>query len=192
MSRQIVITETQLRQIIRQEILREGALNVALDLAGLIPGVGEFADAANALLYAKDGKWLLAAFSLISLIPVIGDVIGKGGKLAVWLTKSGGKTGAQIVKNAPKAAAQIRDLKTKLIASKQLVKIVFDEAEKNPKLKEYVPEMRQALDDFAKEDTGAEGASSGGGAQTAVAENLRRRNQRLNSQRRTLARRAGF
>jgi hypothetical protein len=54
----------------------------ALDLAGLIPGYGEAADLANAAWYAAEGDHLSAGLSLISTIPVVGDLIGKGGKAA--------------------------------------------------------------------------------------------------------------
>lgn len=46
--------------------------HVALDLAGLIPGVGEIADGANALWYAAGGDWVNAAFSAAGLVPGLG------------------------------------------------------------------------------------------------------------------------
>lgn len=59
-----------------------------LDVAGLIPIVGEPADLANAAWYAAEGQHLEAGLSLISMIPVVGDAIGKGGKI---LKRAGGK-----------------------------------------------------------------------------------------------------
>ncbi len=54
----------------------------SLDIAGLIPVVGEPADLANAAWYAGEGAYLEAGLSLISIVPIVGDAIGKGGKLA--------------------------------------------------------------------------------------------------------------
>jgi len=156
------ITESQLRRIVREEIIREATLNedaigVALDLAGLIPGVGEAADAINALRYAKKGDYLMAALSLISLVPVIGDAIGKGGKLAMWVTKYGGKAGVKAGKAAVKWGPKIKELKKQIVASKGLINTVLAEAEKNPKLKEHVPKIKEALNSFATEEAGGEG-----------------------------------
>lgn len=68
--------------------------HTALDILGLVPVFGEAADAANAAWHAAEGNYLDAGLSLISVIPVVGDVIGKGGKLA---NKLGGKLGAKAV-----------------------------------------------------------------------------------------------
>lgn len=62
-----------------------------LDIAGLVPGYGEAADVSNAAWYASEGRHLEAGLSLISCVPVVGDVIGKGGKLA-------GKLGGPVLK----------------------------------------------------------------------------------------------
>lgn len=69
--------------------------HAALDVAGLVPGYGEFADVANAAWYAGEDKYLEAGLSLISTVPLIGDAVGKGGKLA---TKVGGPVAEQAVK----------------------------------------------------------------------------------------------
>lgn len=53
-----------------------------LDIAGLVPGYGEAADITNAAWYAQDEQYLDAGLSLISCVPIVGDAIGKGGKLA--------------------------------------------------------------------------------------------------------------
>jgi len=65
--------------------------HIALDALGLIPGLGEIADGANVLFYAMREKFLMAAFSAISMIPTVGDLIGKAGKLATYLGKAGAK-----------------------------------------------------------------------------------------------------
>lgn len=68
--------------------------HTALDVLGLVPVLGEPADLANAAWHAAEGNYLDAGLSLISVIPVVGDVIGKGGKLAKAF---GGKLGAKAV-----------------------------------------------------------------------------------------------
>lgn len=47
-----------------------------LDVAGMIPGVGEIADVANGLLYLAEGNYVEAGLSLASAIPVAGNAIG--------------------------------------------------------------------------------------------------------------------
>lgn len=61
--------------------------HVGLDVAGLVPIFGEAADFTNAMLYIKEKKYLFAALSFISLVPEIGDLIGKGIK---YLAKNKG------------------------------------------------------------------------------------------------------
>jgi hypothetical protein len=97
-----------------------------LDVAGLIPGIGEAADLANAAWYAYKGDYLNAGLSLLSVIPVVGDVIGKGGKLA---TKLG-----------PDAAAKVLETLQKIDIHK------FLQGFKNhPELGPHIAKMEQAL-----------------------------------------------
>jgi hypothetical protein len=51
-----------------------------LDWAGWIPGVGDVADGLNCAIYAGRGMWSDAALSCISVIPVVGDALGKGAR----------------------------------------------------------------------------------------------------------------
>ena len=60
--------------------------HVALDLAGLIPGVGEIADGANAAWYAAEGDWANAALSAAGMIPGL----GAGVIAAKYAKKAGG------------------------------------------------------------------------------------------------------
>lgn len=57
-------------------------IQLALDVAGMVPLLGEAADLANAGISVYRGDWFGAGTSLVSVIPVFGDAIGKGGKLA--------------------------------------------------------------------------------------------------------------
>ena len=96
----------------------------ALDVAGLIPGVGEAADGVNALISVARGNPLEAAISLVSMIPVAGDAVGKGGKAAlkvlepaIDIIKKAGpiadvvkKIGPGAAKNLGKAIGPIKDV----------------------------------------------------------------------------------
>ena len=115
------------------ELLREFGLvdvgHFALDIGGLIPGVGEAADLANAALYAARGEFLMAAMSVIAMIPVVGDIVGKGGKLLMSMGK-GGKVAKMLSKHMPK------------------IKKLFGGLADNPKLGKYIDKMTQSVDDF--------------------------------------------
>jgi hypothetical protein len=93
----MILTKSQLRMIVRESIyeeysldeyqnLDEGALDWlqgGLDVVGLIPGVGEAADAVNALISLGRGNPLEALLSAISMVPGAGDAVGKSGKIVL-------------------------------------------------------------------------------------------------------------
>ena len=54
-------------------------VHAALDVAGFIPGFGEIADGINGLVYLAEGRYLEASLSVVSMIPILGD-LGKAGK----------------------------------------------------------------------------------------------------------------
>lgn len=62
-------------------------IQTGLDVVGFVPVVGEIADGGNAIIYLIRGDMQNAALSGISMIPGIGDAIGKGGKGIKFLTK---------------------------------------------------------------------------------------------------------
>ncbi len=99
----------RLQQIIESPVGAAG--HMALDAIGLIPGLGEPADLANALWYIKNKDYLSAAFSIISLVPEIGDAIGKGAKYLGKGSKLGQsaliKIGPQISKAWPKVLSMV-------------------------------------------------------------------------------------
>ena len=135
--------------------------NVLLELAGLIPVYGEAFDVINAIDYLRKGMYLFAALSLISVIPVVGDIIGKGGKLAALLSKLG-KTGKAIEKGARLASANKalfkkggdwgRDFKRVLRDNERDTDAVFAviaDGVGNEEIKAGIPMMKQALEEFA-------------------------------------------
>ena len=64
-------------------------VQAGLDIAGLIPGVGEIADGVNALISLGRGDVAGATLSAASMLPIVGDAIGKGGKIARAAIKHG-------------------------------------------------------------------------------------------------------
>ena len=122
---------------INNHTLSEGIManvgHALLDIAGIIPGLGEFADITNAIWYCKQKQYLYACLSLISCIPELGDVLGKGTKYSIQLAKLGVKI-LQVKKLIKKFRVPINKL--------------FEEAKKNEKLAPYVEQMQQALEAF--------------------------------------------
>jgi len=77
-------------------------LQVGLDLAGLIPVVGEVADGLYGIIYAARGDKLNASLSFVAMIPVAGNAATAG----KWINKGANATKdiAEGVKNANKSA----------------------------------------------------------------------------------------
>ncbi len=63
------------------KLLASNIVHNTLDAVGVIPGVGEVADAINGTIYLAEGDYTNAALSYVSCIPLGGDAVGKGGKL---------------------------------------------------------------------------------------------------------------
>ena len=70
----------------------------ALDAAGFFPGFGEVADGLNGLVYLAEGRYIEAGVSLVSMIPLIGDL----GKVGKW----GVKLGEDVVEEAAEKVAK--------------------------------------------------------------------------------------
>ena len=82
----------------------------ALDVVGFIPGVGDIADGVNAVLYLAEGDYANAAMSAVSLIPVAGDALGKGGKTLKAAAKYGDEVvgaGKQVLKHADDGLSKV-------------------------------------------------------------------------------------
>jgi CHASE3 domain sensor protein len=104
---------------------------VGLDAAGLIPGVGEIFDGINALVSLVRGDYVNAALSLISMIPAAGDIVGKGGKLAIYLSKLSkqegrlGKAGQAILKYGPQMKAALAQFSKFLVENRKQVLVAL-------------------------------------------------------------------
>ena len=114
--------------------------HLALDVAGLVPGFGEGADLANAGLYIKKGEYFMAALSLLSMIPAVGDVVGKGGK---FLTKFGDDAG--------KASKYLGGLLKKYMPQIQkLLKTLKDNPVVGPHVDDILRAITKYIDDAAE------------------------------------------
>lgn len=86
--------ETEEKQKIEPESVLDG-IQLALDAAGLAPGVGAIPDLLNASISAIRGDWAAAGLSVLAAVPVIGDAATaakfaqKGVKAAKAVKKTG-------------------------------------------------------------------------------------------------------
>jgi hypothetical protein len=142
------------------EIKTIDAVHLGLDVAGMIPGIGNLFDLANAGLYASRGKKGMAALSLGAAIPGLG--------LAAGATKLGTK-GAK----AAAAAGKVAKAEGKaLAATKQgkKIKALYRMARKDRaiRIKHKVPGMAAAGGVMAAKGV-AKGAAATGKATAKVA-----------------------
>lgn len=141
---------------LKNALLKEetNAYNVVLDLAGLIPGLGEFADAANALDYAAKGDYVMSSLSIVSMIPEIGDFVGKGGKIALWVEKTFPKAFQVTTKYGPEVSGAIKELRVLIQKNKTLIDNVMFALKQDPKyqeLKQHLPKIQDAINMLGKE-----------------------------------------
>jgi len=163
----IILKEEEERiRIIHQEIDKDKLLcefeladvgHLALDIGGAVGdiayGSGAFFDVANAAWYAKKGEYLMGAMSVISMIPGIGDIVGKGGKLTMIIGKGGGKAGGWLGKTLSKYMPQITKFFKGLSKNKKLAKFIepmldslkafIKKAVDNPKAKEVMQGLQK-------------------------------------------------
>jgi predicted ribonuclease toxin of YeeF-YezG toxin-antitoxin module len=93
-------------------------IHTGLDVAGMVPAIGEVADLANAGFYAIQGDTLNAGISLAACIP-IGGQLATGGRLAV-------KAGKEVLETGAK---KVLKKEAKEILEKEVKKEVLEEAE---------------------------------------------------------------
>jgi len=76
-----------------------------LDYAGFIPGIGDFFDAVNALIYLFRKKWVLGGLSLVAVIPIVGSVLAAPFKaLHKLVGNTVGKVFGKITSNGKEAS----------------------------------------------------------------------------------------
>lgn len=84
LNRAEVVTQEEMLQEEKQQLDVNAVLDgiqLALDVAGFVPGVGAIPDLINASISAMRGDWLGAGMSLVAAVPGIGDAAA-GAKLA--------------------------------------------------------------------------------------------------------------
>ncbi|QPF71791.1 hypothetical protein G8A07_01820 [Roseateles sp. DAIF2] len=81
------------------EISKLDALQMLLDVVGLIPGLGAPADILNGLISAARGDWLGAGLSLLGVVPIAGEAA----------------TAAKIAKNADRYTAGVRKVADEIL-----------------------------------------------------------------------------
>ena len=144
-----------------EEGMFQSVLQTGLDVAGLIPGVGEFFDVLNGLIYLTSSppNYLFAALSFVSCVPVIGDTIGKGGKLAIWAEKA--------ITRLPKTSRAFAEASKVIRRTKEVIRLNMSKIEKalnwiaappkpgeeDPweKIRPYIPQLREAIQIFSRE-----------------------------------------
>ena len=112
------------------------ALQLVLDLAGMIPGAGAVPDLLNAAISLMRGDVVGALFSAGAAIPAVGDAAGA----------------AKILKNADKYAQAIKTIETKVLPK------LPDGMRK--KLEEYLAAIRKKIDELTKKEKPKEKAES--------------------------------
>ena len=124
--------------------------NLLFDFGGFIPGVGEIFDALNAADYVRKKNYLLAGLSLISVIPAVGDALGKGGKAIVWIAKLNKfKKKFEIIKWMATAGKTIKYL---IKNNDGKIRELFDyiaQSNASNEIKRSLPDIKKSLDDFA-------------------------------------------
>ena len=132
----------------------QDAGHLVLDILGVVldplGGAGAIPDAINGVWYLTRGCYLYAGLSFLSMAPVLGDVLGKGTKLALYLKKG---------------ATVLKQLKLLLKTHGDVVDKVFDALEDNEKtpekVKKGVPKMRGAVDTFRDDKRSPESCEAG-------------------------------
>jgi hypothetical protein len=113
-------------------------LGVAGDV--VTPGAGAIFDGINMIWYLKRKCWLYAAFSALSLLPYLGDALGKGGKMLAYLRKG---------------TKAIKALKSKIKKHESKIDKLFDKLESDEKSPEIARKnsgkMKDALKVFVED-----------------------------------------
>ena len=143
--------------------------HIALDIGGAaadfaFPGLGAAFDVPNAAWHASKGEYIMALLSIISVIPYIGDAVGKGGKAVGYAAKlikfmrtfgKGGKLAAKTTVKGKKAlvksGAKIAKIKNAIRENRAAVDAVLDKLEDDKRIAEHMPKIRQALDEVTRE-----------------------------------------
>lgn len=145
--------------------LEESKIGTILKTAvSSIPYVGSVFDIGLALWHLYKAKkarteeernkeYLYTGLCLISIIPVVGDIVGEGGKLLIKHGKVGGKL-AKTGEYAVLSVAKLKRLQAALKRRSHEIKRILDALEEHENvLSEHIPTIRQVLKDFEEGKT---------------------------------------
>lgn len=114
MEQMLTETEEKEKQGLKPEAVLDG-IQLALDAAGLAPGVGAIPDLLNASISALRGDWAAAGLSVLAAVPVIGDAataakFAQKGVKAAKAAKKAEIVGNQVVKGQLNASVAKVDM----------------------------------------------------------------------------------
>ncbi len=124
-------TDAQLDKCAEGSLSVENILDgvqLALDAAGFVPGLGAVPDLLNAAIYAFRGNWADAGMSILSAVPLIGDAVA-GAKIA-----KKGYNAAKLSKMAKRSIGRNVDVSIKGLVKKGMTKdeaVMFRRAVRN-------------------------------------------------------------
>ena len=108
------------------------ALQMLLDVVGLVPGLGSPADALNGLISAARGDWLGAGLSLLGVIPVAGEAatVGKVAKNSEKYLKALQVVADKVIPHLPASVA--RKLEEAIVAARRKIDEIAARSPKPP------------------------------------------------------------
>lgn len=164
-----LVGENQEKQEIPDELLQEfnsletdgldeisvlDGIQLAIDVAGMVPILGAAADLLNASISVLRGDWVGAGVSLVAAVPVVGDAVG-GAKLAYKGAKLASKASKSVNKGT-KVAKKSDGISTKSVG--QNVPTMNKKAPVNPKESNVIPINSSSR----VKTTGEQGVTHGG------------------------------
>ncbi|GIX00061.1 MAG: hypothetical protein KatS3mg111_3393 [Pirellulaceae bacterium] len=121
-------------------------VQLGLDVVGCIPVIGEAADGVNGVILLARGDHVGAGLAFASMIPVYGDIVGKGGKVARYAAKYGdeaAEAGQRLVHRASNKVA------TPAVKASQFGPRIADPVPTNGVPKNWSREdIQDAIDDY--------------------------------------------
>lgn len=124
-------------------------LQLGLDIVGLIPVIGEFADVANAGISLSRGDYAGAALALLSAIPFVG-YLGTAGKVGRYGTKAVAEASAKAANEMANRAAKGAAEKTANEGSEHAIRHVDDVAPKSKDGAKVTGDATGKVDDLAQ------------------------------------------
>lgn len=141
--------ETEEKQKIEPESVLDG-IQLALDAAGLAPGVGAIPDLLNASISALRGDWGAAGLSVLAAVPVIGDAataakFAQKGVKAAKAAKNTETVGNQIVKGQLNASVAKVDMPSPNSKNGVTSLNAYQEAKKQKEMQKWKTKSKEKI-----------------------------------------------